>query len=93
MFLLNMEVVLSVFCNEEKITKASKSSCLGKTVNSLRLTSVAFKLLHVQTSVSGQVLNRNICKILSRVILVASKPIFLPTQPRGPAPKGRYAKG
>lgn len=59
----------------------------------MRLTHGAFKLLLVQTSVSGQVLNRNICKILSRVIFVASKPIFLPIQPRGPAPKGRYAKG
>lgn len=88
-----MEVALAVFSNKEKVTKASQLSCLGHTVNSLKLTSVAFKPLRVQTSVSGQVLNRNFCKILSRVIFVSSKPIFMPMQPRGPAPKGRYAKG
>lgn len=88
-----MEVALAVFSKGEKVTKASQSPCLGHTVNSLKLTSVAFKSLHVQTSVSGQVLNWNFCKILSRVIFVSSKPIFMPMQPRGPAPKGRYAKG
>lgn len=76
-----------------KVTKASQSSCLGHTVNSLKLTGTVFQPLHIQTSVSGQVLNWNFCKILSRVIFVSSKPIFMPMQPRGPAPKGRYAKG
>lgn len=93
LLLLIMEVALAIFSNEEKVTKTSKLSCLGHSVNSMKLTSVAFKHLHVHTSVSGQVLNRNFCKILSRVIFVSSKPIFMPMQPRGPAPKGRYAKG
>lgn len=88
-----MEVALAVFSNKEKGTKGNQSSCLGHTVNSLKLTSVAFEPPHVQTSVSGQVLNWNFCKILNRVIFISSKPIFMPMQPRGPAPKGRYAKG
>lgn len=88
-----MEVALSVFSNYEEATKASQTSFLGNAVNSLKLTSVAFKPLLVQTSVSRQVLNWNFCKILSRVIFVSSNPIFMPMQPRGPPPKGRYAKG
>lgn len=88
-----MEVALAIFSNEEEVTTTSKLSCLGHTVKSMKLRSVAFKHLHVQTSVSGQVLNWNFCKTLSRVIFVSSKPIFMPMQPRGPAPKGRYAKG
>lgn len=88
-----MELALAVLSNEEKAIKTSQLSCLGHTANPLKLTSKAFKPLHIQTSVSGQILNRNFCKTLSRVILVSSKPIFMPIQPRGPAPKGRYAKG
>lgn len=85
--------VSSSFLKWREVTKANLLSCLRHTVNSLKVTSVIFKPLHVQTSVSGQVLNLNFCKILSRVILVSNKPIFMPRQPRGPAPKGRYAKG
>lgn len=84
--------VSTSFLKWREVTKG-KSVVLRHTVNSPKLTSVIFKPLHVQTSVSGQVLNWNFCKILSRVIFVSNKPIFMPMQPRGPAPKGRYAKG
>lgn len=86
--------VSSSFLKRREVTKANQLSCLRHAVNSLKLRSVILSvILHVQTSVSGQVLNLNFCKILSRVIFVSNKPIFMPMQPRGPAPKGRYAKG
>lgn len=85
--------VSSSFLKWREVTKENQLSCLRHIVNPLKITSVIFKPLHVQTSVSGQVLNRNFCKILSRVIFVSNKPIFMPRQPRGPAPKGKYAKG
>lgn len=84
---------LKQFSQMKRSRHKGKSVVLPKTHCQLKLRSAIFKRLHVQTSVSGQVLNLNFCKILSRVIFVSNKPIFMPMQPRGPAPKGRYVKG